>query len=352
MTIHNYDEAVQLALFHYGVIDSLDSVLDVDAGLREVMLYSHQAAQLDDLGSILDIEAGLTAILPHVNGVIESHEQEQSRKFEQLLRCVSPQDRLALRRYTDVLTAYRFLTRALDHTVDLSQACDLVRQLTADLDRDRTLDVARTREQVLERDREVARALRIRLDLSHARAVDLMHALTHTLELAPHFDLARELVHAFDHIRDCDLARQLADALTRDLSQDLDHAQAFNLTSTRQLARCLGRDIDHARKAARTFITLSVDWVQSAISTVLGREVPLHEDSVSVFLDDFTTSDLRTSPLDGINLEGVRWSETGTQWPAEIDIISLKAHSDEIRPYSGLYVVRSGWTVRDLADLV
>lgn len=68
------------------------------------------------------------------------------------------------------------------------------------------------------------------------------------------------------------------------------------------------------------------------------------------FLDDFTTSDLRAADLSGLDLGGVRWSESGTRWPATVDVDDLKARSEQ--EGGGIRVVRSGTTtMRDLAEL-
>ncbi|MBO3752988.1 hypothetical protein J5X84_43675 [Streptosporangiaceae bacterium NEAU-GS5] len=76
---------------------------------------------------------------------------------------------------------------------------------------------------------------------------------------------------------------------------------------------------------------------------VLGRDVPvLGEDEVHTFLDDFTTADLRTVTLIGIDLGDVRWSEHGTQWPDGVNVEDLKTRSEETPEGSGIYVIRSG----------
>ncbi|MBB5085279.1 hypothetical protein HNR40_010793 [Nonomuraea endophytica] len=54
---------------------------------------------------------------------------------------------------------------------------------------------------------------------------------------------------------------------------------------------------------------------EQAIREVLGCVVPLREETVRLFLDDFTTADLPMTRLTGIDLAGDRRSETGTRWP-------------------------------------
>ncbi|GAA3089826.1 hypothetical protein [Nonomuraea salmonea] len=57
------DDAGRLDLWPNALIDELHGLLDIEAGLREVLLHSRHAAQLDGLAEVLDVEAGLGAIL-------------------------------------------------------------------------------------------------------------------------------------------------------------------------------------------------------------------------------------------------------------------------------------------------
>ncbi|MBT2225659.1 hypothetical protein [Nonomuraea sp. NEAU-A123] len=165
----------------------------------------------------------------------------------------------------------------------------------------------------------------------------------HVLDLAR--DLARTLDHTLNHARALDRAHIRARAFALDPDLDLDPDPDRNLAS----ARALARDLDRLREY--DFVAPPFHAVRRAIREALGRDVPLAAASVRTFLDDFTASDLRSLRLADIDLEGVRWSETGTRWPEEVDIDDLKAHSEEIGAGSGLYVVRRGWTVRSFVDL-
>ncbi|MEV4805685.1 hypothetical protein AB0K18_37295 [Nonomuraea sp. NPDC049421] len=87
-------------------------------------------------------------------------------------------------------------------------------------------------------------------------------------------------------------------------------------------------------EGTRTLVAHALAWVLAAVRDRLSREVALSQDTVCLFLDDFTTSDLRA----------VRLSD-------DVDVERLRARSDVIGGGDGFWVIRSGPTgVRDLAD--
>jgi hypothetical protein len=316
-------DADLLRTCHRAHLDALDTVLDVEAGLRDVLLHSQHAAQRDALDAVLDVESGLAAITPATSptAVPDARKHSYPPASEQVMRLVSPQERFTLRRDADVLTA----SRVLDLILDLDRSLDRARNLVLDLARDIGL----------------ARDLGLDIDLA------LDHALDHALARAN--SLARDL--ALDHALAHALARALAFALA------LDRALARTRTRddlTLDLARDLARDLTHdlarTRERTRGFVRQAIVRTGNAICTVLGRDVLLTEASVRPFLDDFTTADLRTAQLADIDLTGVRWSETETRWPEEVDIDALKSRSNEIEPGSGVYVIRKGEMVRDATD--
>lgn len=82
---------------------------------------------------------------------------------------------------------------------------------------------------------------------------------------------------------------------------------------------------------------------RTAVGAVLHRTVPAFDtETAEIFLDDFTSSDLRTADLDGVDLTGVRWAEHGTLWPTNVDIDALKARSTETPQGSVIWIVQSG----------
>ncbi|MEV5412215.1 sigma-70 family RNA polymerase sigma factor [Thermopolyspora sp. NPDC052614] len=302
-----------------GLVDDLGAVLDIDAGLREILLQSRHTALVDDLGAILDVDAGLAAILPApvppapiAQPRPDTTVQDQSTA-EQFLQSVSPQDRLMLRGHPDVEAASQSLTRAWDLAGVLDCALHLARRLG------RVPGSSPARELARGHNPSLARDLSISLDLAR--------------------DLARELAFDLDRGRDCDLARDIVHNLIRHLHLDDTSLLAYK--------------VDCELALAHDLIEVCRHRIWKSVGVVLGRDVPVLDEWVLwEFLDDFTTSDLRTVVLTGVDLTGVRWSERGTLWPEDVDVEDLKARSEETPQGSGIYVIRSGSaTVRDLANL-
>ncbi|WP_217140278.1 hypothetical protein [Streptomyces sp. AC627_RSS907] len=357
---HDYDsQAVSDRLARHQ--HNLDDVLDIEAGLREILIHSRHDTAVDALGTVLNTEAGLAGILPptpqpQASDTSGTHRHPPTRDF---LPTLSPAERMALRGHRDVKAAQRALVLVLDLDLDLphvlDRALDRARALDRTLARVRVrirdraralahdLDLARTRD----RDRDLARDLNLARDRARDLARDLPHALDLDLARERALDLARGLslarVRRNDGLRDHARARILADthALVRDLDRILDLALIYFLDLAR--ARDLTRDL---------FSEIRTNEVCRAIGLALHREPPvLDAASVLTLLDDFTHDDLRDTDLRGIDLSGVHWSMR-TQWSPVVDIEALKARSDETPPGSGIWIVRSGTTtVRDFADL-
>ncbi|MFI8194871.1 hypothetical protein ACIF8T_40330 [Streptomyces sp. NPDC085946] len=385
---HGQDAHRWLTRHQYNLIDGLDGLLDVEAGLREILIQSRHTTAVDDLDTVLDTEAGLAAILPpaaHVTSA-STHDHTSATDLEELLRTLSPAERMALRNHPgvkeasyDLTSAFahvrvfahdldfdrnrararalvrarnlvrdlaRDLTRRLDHDLDLTlaagltldrlsaHALDRARGLARGLDRD--LSRVRTRAHHRARARDVAHDL----DLALASAADLTHSLDLTRARARAADLTRALDHAYD--------------LDRILARDLNHS----LTRTRDRDRVAGRALDRAsahdlERVRVVIFEVRTAEVRRAIGLALRREPPaLDEDSLYTLLDDFTTANLSDTNLTSVDLSGVHWSEHNTQWPPTIDVENLKTRSDETPPGSGIWIVRSGTaTIRNLAEL-
>ncbi|MEU8786105.1 hypothetical protein [Streptomyces sp. NPDC048637] len=325
MTDHHDNEADRRLDQHKrALLDDLGAVLDIEAGLREILLQSRHDTLLSDLGTILDVEAGLSAILPPATPPLPAIRPdtkaawEGSTAAERFFLSVSPQVRVALRVHPDVIAACRLLERARDLDQSLDHGLVLARLLT--FDRDLAADLARALDLALARARDLA----LHLDLDRDR----------TLALARARDLARIL----DRLHD------LALVLVADLDRDFDRA----------VVHVLGQFLSRVRDLSHDFVDICITEVRRCIAGGLDRDLPvLNEDELNAFLDDFTTTDLRTADLDGIDLGGVRWSELGTRWPAAVDIEGLKTRSEEAPPGSGIYVVRSGTaSMRGLVGLL
>lgn len=65
-------------------------------------------------------------------------------------------------------------------------------------------------------------------------------------------------------------------------------------------------------------------------------------ESLDQFLNDFTKGDLRSILLTVADLDGVRWSPRRTRWPHTIDTADLRIRSEETPPGSGIFTVQPG----------
>ncbi|MCX5256726.1 hypothetical protein OOK27_21745 [Streptomyces canus] len=340
----DHDQAAHHWLTHHqhALVDTLGDLLDTEAGLREILLQSRHDAATDNLDTVLDTEAGLAAILPAPpSPPADTQDTPPCPTNTMLFRELSPADRMALRNNPDVKTASQALARALDRERGLRIAHS-------------ALDLAFDLAGALTRDLDVAPAVTRILDLDTARGLAL--ALGHVLDRASAADLDRALDRALD----------LADALDRAVDLDRDRAASifgFGLAPdiTRALARVrdltrvleITRDRDRAVDRVHDLIVdIRTVEVGRAIGLALRREpLVLDKDSLHVFLDDFTATDLSNADLTGVDLSGVRWSEHTTQWPPIIDVEDLKTRSDETPFGSGTWIVRSGTaTIRDHAE--
>ncbi|GAA3087405.1 hypothetical protein [Streptosporangium carneum] len=321
---------------HQHVLESgLGSLLDIEAGLQEVLLQSRHSVLGNDLDTVLDVEAGLAAILPAKPPsapVAQSGLRTEERghtTVEQFLRSVSPESRLLLRRRPVVVSASRHLEEVLTLNDILTRAHRLAHGS------DRIRDPYRIRYLIIDLVENLAHAS----DLAHDMALNFMlphllvRDLTHIYEIVGNLSL--DLTHASSRVND----RPLISALSQEQALALAH------TLARVFALALARTDD--------LIGFCVDQVRRAIALALGQDLPvLHKELIKAFLDDFTTADLRAANVISVDLTGVQWSESRTKWSEEMDVEALKARSKETGMGSGIYVVQSGpATVRGFADL-
>ncbi|MFI6556379.1 hypothetical protein ACWGBY_25440 [Streptomyces griseus] len=353
--------------------DALEGILDVEAGLREILVLSHHDTAVEDLGSVLDAEAGLAAIVPPVAPGSPSRGAHDGMRTEALLRTIGPEDRMALRNESAIRTVSLILARTRRLALELEDHPPydtyLARTLALDLARDITHDLADD----LVLARGLARDLSItaagELDLSRATAVadclgqarglgaraDRLAARTRAGDLTS--ALERAHVHAVGLARALDRNRGIALTFRLNVADDLDLALDIAHGRATDLVRLLGFEPGADRSPAHRELVAQVVGIRTAemcraIGQVLGHKPPtLDGDSLHALLDDFVTADLSDADLAGIDLTGVHWSERGTQWPAGLDVEALKTRSEETFPGSGTWVVRAGTaTLHDLAD--
>lgn len=349
-----HDRSADHLFLDYGrdLAAHLDTVLDIEAGLREVLVQVRHDAAVDRLGWVLDVEAGLRALLPpvSVSSPADTRAAEGRRNVSRLAWPVGATDRLSLRTHPYVVAAYRALTRDIavaqdhltrDHAHDLD--LDLVHALARDLDQALRLSVGteRVRNDVLRRGLERVCSLNVALTLDLERTTGRHCERNHPHALARDLDRVRAMLRVFDRVR----VHGRRERASLGLLIDRAHSRI------RDLELVLERVGTHDRVLTSTIVNIRVNEVGRAIGMVLGREAPvLDVDTVHAFINDFTTADLRSIDLNDIDLAGVRWSEAGTRWPPAVDVEELKSRSDETPVHSGIWVVRSGTaTVRGFA---
>ncbi|WP_280273558.1 hypothetical protein [Nocardia wallacei] len=79
------------------VAADLRQVLDVEAGLQEILIGAHRAELKNQIRSIVDIEAGLAAIVPAPDPILVLDNDVDNSDLDQVLRAITPADRLSLR---------------------------------------------------------------------------------------------------------------------------------------------------------------------------------------------------------------------------------------------------------------
>jgi hypothetical protein len=328
-----------LAARHRELLEGLSRHLDLDSGLREIMLHADHAGLTSALGSHLDTQAGLAAILPPPSAAAPREAPGQPGTAAAIM-AADPVARIALRRSpitTAAIVSYltaRALTIAIQFLArdwgrgsvpafvrDFARAQDLVSPGVQELTRDLAdaLDRAGGVLGPVRGSRRISRRARA---LGHALALELVDTLRIVLDdaLANISDLAR----AYNAYNDAGaLAATLTDIRALTDNRALPLSQALASTS--------GLDLAHAL-AGETALMVG-DAL--GLRQVEGLAAALLEGA----LDDFTHADLARADLTGHDLTGIRWSDWGTTWPPGTDTGALRAQSREVADGSGIYVI-------------
>jgi hypothetical protein len=333
-----------LSALHAAAVADLGTVLDVDGGVRDVLII-HRRARLDRAtAEALDVDAGLRAVVPPATdprgtgappsaplaGAATSGRRGRSAGRDApaddndavaaIISAMDPRTRLAVRS-RPVLDAL-----AATHGLAVVRWCarDLIDDLAADRDVDRAAERARERIGTLDHDQALNRVL----DRPLGRLDDP--------EIAREIERLRNTACAIDaalgRSRDPDLARDLAN----------------------QFIRLLDAVAGQVRATARTQRTQLVAGVDPELTPGLHQALDhdLHADPshglaaamraawrLDRARNDFTSADLRGVELTRYPLEGLLWSRA-TRWPSERWRGQALSDSTEIRP--GLYELRPG----------
>jgi hypothetical protein len=320
--------------------EELQRFLDIGSGLGAVGAHVGYRDLVCGLGGMLNVEQGLAAILPQkAVSRPESGSSPGGKDHDEMgaVRAAAPEARLAVRNHPivvavvfgDLLARALDLAYGLDRDVQDTLARDLDRSLDRDIQRALARDLDRSLGVVLDRDRLRSLATDLRNDLGQARK------LAHTNDLGLE-DARNRNAH-----RAAQLAQHLASALAQVLESDRWHDSArryrMDCYYAREMARA--RSIVPARDRVR-FRSTARRLAKTAFSLLgLQNDNGLAAALLDGALDDFTQADLTSVNLAGIGLIGVRWSETGTRWPPDLDIDELRMISRETPPGSGIYTV-------------
>ncbi|WP_159394325.1 hypothetical protein [Streptomyces sp. NRRL S-495] len=331
------DFSDRMATLRKSFLHGLDAHLDVEAGLREVMLCARHKELAEGLDAVLDIEAGLVSVLSR--GTARTEFEEAAAPLydvglmHQRFELIGPEQRLVLRGHPLVTSA--ILADLLIRTVVLAQ------DLTYGLGFGRYHGMPL--QQAVFAAQGVARGIAQELDRRAALAWDLR-------------DLAHEIVALLEpHYPEIDRARRVGQLLVREMVTTIDKRvrTADHPAIAEFLRACevfmfavLGGDLTRAVREVQYLSRVLVEQVGELLE--LGEPENLDLEFLAEVLDDFTTADLTSVDLAGVDLAGVRWSELRTRWPAAISVDQLRADSRETLPGSGIYIVRPGTGTRDV----
>lgn len=335
----------RLAGEHRALREDLAGFLDLDGGLREVLLEGRHLGLGADVGQVLDLDGGLAAVLPGAEAVLGADGDGSLRR----IAGVDPQVRLELRgdplAVALVLNSSTLLPRARDLALHIGSTSG------------RRPDMTRALRQ--------ARAVQVALFLVGAdRVIEDLRSLSGVRrdQRANALDYARSRVRALAQAIDVDLARSLdadpEDGRARDLelNADLEPARGLIRTLSVSLAAevpapgVVADAVALAAELARVLIRAVTRALASAVG-LPARDLRTPA-RVAALVDDFTAADLSGADLHNVQLDGLHWSSR-TRWPASVDLDTLRSQSLETAPGSGIYVVtRRGTSIGTVPERV
>ncbi|MGA5452081.1 hypothetical protein ACPCVO_36160 [Streptomyces umbrinus] len=352
MSQHNASLSAWSTASSQSAADELDELIDIEAGLTEILLQSRHEASVDDLDLMIDADSGLGAILgrrpdrrvANLAGAAATGVPQQENTPS-----IAAVQRLALRGTPEFASAIAVLrmARSLPETLspDLKGVIELELSLVS-----LTGEILRQAHLAEERDRadtatghddfpstthpaEHAAALLAVLDHSLRGVLSLVDRLVDSPSGKPAITIAGP---------GTDISQ--IEGLRTDLCTLLHHLRlsnpALNLEQL-QVPHFYIRSIGPA----------VMKFIRSALPPASG--FPVKDDAVEDalgFFDDFTSADLTSADLTHADLERVRWSLAATNWPDGLDRDEMVRRSREISWGSGIYVVESGAAHRNFAS--
>ncbi|WP_438297704.1 hypothetical protein [Streptomyces sp. HUAS TT7] len=356
---------------------SLDEALDIEAGLREILLQSDHEARIEGLGDLLNEEAGLADIVKPVHnppeqpvtidtsamGLMHAGEGHQLNRFlGRSAHGISPQDRMRMRGAAGVRDAVRAASVGQAHA-DHIEALERISLRSHDpaVSYSLTPQLEALFVFTLSLSQGEGQSRRQDLTLCRSSLRELTALFAHgQVRTGPKIDRAlAQLTSALLLLADAAVEwRFNIDAMYKDVREVhlrnvlslLSYANGVVQGAEPTGDQPLHSELATAAGTARALVGNCLNAVEREVMRFLGVRIRITSaEEAQSLIHDFTVADLREANLDGIDLSGVRWSEHNTRWPASVDIETLKTESEETPADSGFYVVRSGTaTIRDL----
>lgn len=348
---------------HADALTDLTALLDIAAGVDDVLRQLDRAQALDAVRDVLDLKsgaaaaldaAGLAAILPDLPSLLDSAEPKlpPSGDVEQLFLLPAPirlslRTTPAFRRLREVVEVLGDLTGAIvrpgfhRHALDLAH--DVVRRVhTNPAEEPAPIpDIAF----LVNLARELANSHRRALDIVLALDQAQRHPHARTDELARARTVARRLARDIDNLSKIDRVHLDQLAHVRDLASTLERAlrlgnDEYN-PDTGHDARALVAEIEAILHPALHQVLPVAEQIAAVHAAAINLNLNVQNadsaewnaraQTLASVANNFIDSDLRTAKLDRVaDLTGVYWS-TSTWWPAEWEDY-IRAASSEVDP--------------------
>ncbi|MGV9567993.1 hypothetical protein [Streptomyces sp. NPDC003480] len=345
----------------------LDRLLDVEGGLREILLHSDHEERVDDLDTILDEQAGLADIL----GPASTPNEELLLPSGPCLnppaagitgpQSLTPTERMRLRstpaiaKAVECLDLVEFIGNALarknSRLATSTSGLQLLDVVASAITKISDLLALQEGRLFIEDLRQATAILATMTPSSGAYSDEANHPAFHQAALSA----VISVLNLMDSIiRQTLLGSPIRIGVlefrrTADAGQVLNSVRhARNLLMHCSTGGSLPQSVsphEHnlVKRRAWELEQSCLDTLQFTFEQRVGRSLPrLSTATLRLVLDDFTTADLSDADFQGVDMTGMRWSEHGTRWPATVDKSELRKISMEDPEGSGIYVIRFG----------
>lgn len=352
MSQHSVSLGVWSAASGQSATDELDELIDVEAGLTEILLQSRHEATIDDLDLLIDADSGLGAILGRypdrrdddLTGRTATGVPQQENSPS-----IAAVQRLALRGTPEFAPAIAVLRKAHALSEHLSPELKGVIELELSL-ASLTSEILQVALLAEGRDRaDMPSGYDNSFSMTHpaGHAAALLTILNHSL---------RGVLSLVDRLVDYPSENPAITTDDPDAALSQINLLRANLYTLLDQIRISNPALNLEQLQVPHFYIRSIGpavmkFIRSALPPASG--FPVKDDALDDalgFFDDFTSADLTSADLTHADLERVRWSLVATNWPVELDRDEMVRRSREISWGSGIYVVESGTAHRNFAS--